>query len=390
MSAATIHSAEPRGTALPRTIGIHGRTLVLFGMGGGVALGGVLVAAMTMSGRLSGHALFMNATVLFVAGAVLGLLHGAVLGYLGRPFGTSPRAALRDLALAGLYAVPGLAIAWLAAVWVAMTLIAGYTGRIGARIGSGLGWIASATILASAGVHAWRALRNAYARWQERQVGTLVVAGSFAALLVTFLADRPEIWGTHVRFTETGAVLLAAALAVWVAGPLVTVALGLLRQLPNVGARRSVVAKRWTPADLLVGLLAGATVGLLTAPFAAPGAPPAAAGTVVVAVGHALLDEVLLRLGLVTAVAWVLLRWGKVGQTGAAVGAVLIAAAFQVALYTPGAVSVGFPTAGSTIGFLAAAVAVPALVFGGLFWKRGFVTALVADATALIALLFLA
>ncbi len=390
MSAATIHSEEPRGTALPRTIGIHGRTLVLSGMGGGVALGGVLVAVMTLSGRLSGHALFMNATVLFLAGAILGLLHGAALGYLGRPFGTSPRAALRDLALAGLYAVPGLAIAWLAAVWVAMTLIAGYTGRTGALIGSGLGWIASATILAFAAGHAWRALRNAYARWQEHRVGTVVVAGSFAALLVTFLADRPEIWGTHVRFTETGAVLLSAALAVWVAGPLVTGALWLLRQLPNVGARRSVAPRRWTPADLLVGLLAGATVGLLTAPFAAPGAPTAAAGTVVVAVGHALLDEVLLRLGVVTAVAWILLRWGRVGQTGAAVGAVLAAAAVQVALYAPGAVSLGFPTASRTVTFLVAAVAVPGTVFGALFWRRGFATAVVADATALIALLFLA
>ena len=38
---------------------------------------------------------------------------------------------------------------------------------------------------------------------------------------------------------------------------------------------------------------------------------------------------------------------------------------------------------------LLAGVAVPALAFGVLFWKRGFASALVADATALIALALL-
>lgn len=390
MNAATIHTAEARGTALSRTIGIHGRTAVLSGMAGGVALGGVLIAAMTMAGRLSGHALFMNASALFLVGSVLGLIHGAVLGYLGRPFGTSPKAARRDFLLAGLYAVPGLAVAWLAAVWVAMTLIAGYTGRTGALIGVAVGWLAAALILATTAVHVWRALRNAYARWPERRVGTVVVAGTFAALLLTFLADRPELWGMRVRVTETGAVLLAALIALWVAGPLVTVALRLLRQIPAPGGRTSVVQGRWTIPDILIGLAVGATVGLLAAPFAGPGATPAAAGALVVEVGHALLDEVLLRLGVVTVVAWALLRWSRVSPTGAAAGAILTAAAVQVALYLPGAVAIGFPTLTGTVAFLIAAVAIPALVFGALFWKRGLATALVADATALIALALIA
>jgi len=70
---------------------------------------------MTLAGRLSGNAIFATATALFVVGAALGLVHGAVLGFFGRPAAVTPREAGRDLGRAGLYAVPALAVAWLAA-----------------------------------------------------------------------------------------------------------------------------------------------------------------------------------------------------------------------------------------------------------------------------------
>lgn len=178
---------------IPRGIGLHGRLAVLSGMAGGILVGGVLVAAMTLSGRLSGHAIFATATALFIVGAFLGLIHGAVLGFFGRPAGVTPKEAALDLGRASLYAIPGLAVGWLAAIWVAMTLISFYTGRVGALIGAAVGWVAAGTILAVAAVHAIRALRNAYARWPERRAGTLLAAASFAALLMLFLADRPEI-----------------------------------------------------------------------------------------------------------------------------------------------------------------------------------------------------
>lgn len=391
MNAPTTHTAESLGKPVPRSIGLHGRVAVLSSMAGGIAIGGVLVASLTLSGRLSGHALFMNATGLYIVGAFLGLLHGLVLGYFGRPAGTTPRKAVGDIGRALLFAPISLAVGWLAAIWVAMTLVAAYTGRIGALVAVSLGWVGAGIILAAATLQGFKALKNAYARWPERRPGTVLSAASFAALLLTFLADRPEVWGLRLRLTEVGAVLLAGFLAVWVAGPLVTVALRLARQVPFPRTLAGLTQGRAKVLpDLAIGLLVGAVVGLLAVPFAGPGATPAVAGSVVVGVGHALVDEVLLRLFLVTAVAWLLLRWERVPASVALLGAVVAATVVQVILYTPGALAVGFASWTGTALFLLAAVAIPAAAFGVLFWRRGFTSALVADAAALAVLALLA
>jgi hypothetical protein len=390
MSARVKNTSDNPGKSVPRAIGLHGRVAVLSSMAGGIALGGVLVAAMTLGGQLSGHALFLNATGLFVVGALLGLAHGMVLGYFGRPAGTTPREALRDLGLGALYAVPGVAIAWLVAIWVAMTMIAAYTGRPGPLAAVALGWVGAGIILSVAVVHAWRAAQNAFARWPERTPGTVLAAASFAALLLIFLADRPEIWGLRLRLTETGAVLLAAFLTIWVAGPMVTLALRLARQVPLSRPLAGLEPGRSTAADLGVGLLTGAVVGLLAVPFVAPSAGTAAAGAMVIEAGRALVDEVLLRLFLVTGVTWLLLRWHRVSSTEAVVGAIVAATVAQVALYSPGAMAIGFASWTGLAAFLAIAVALPAAVFGLLFWRRGFASALVADVAALAAIALLA
>ena len=386
---ATQNTMNPGGT-VPRTIGLHGRVAVFSAMAGGVAVGGVLVAAMTLAGRLSGNAIFATATALFVVGALIGVVHGAVLGFFGRPAGVSPRQAGHDLGRAALYIVPGLAISWLATIWVAMTLVAFYTGRIGPLVGAAVGWLAAGTILAAAAVQGVRALRNAYARWPERRAGTVLVTASFAALLLLFLPDRPEIWGMRLRLTEVGAVLAASLLAVWVAGPIVTVALRLARSVPFPRPMAGLSAARVTAADLGLGLVVGVVVGLLAVPFAGPTSAPAAAGTLVLEVSQAVVNEVLLRLFLVTAVAWLLLRWHRVQATEALVGAVLAAALIQVLIYAPGAAAIGFASWTGTALFLVMAVALPATAFGLVFWKRGFASALVADMAALAAIALLA
>ncbi|NJD19064.1 MAG: hypothetical protein FIA95_07265, partial [Gemmatimonadetes bacterium] len=140
------------GHAVPRSIGLHGRVTVFSAMAGGVAAGGVLVAAMTLAGRLSGNAIFATATALFLVGAVLGLIHGAALGFFGRPAGVAPRQAGHDMGRAALYLLPGLAVSWLAAIWVAMTMVAFYTGRVGPLAGAAVGWLAAGTILSAADV----------------------------------------------------------------------------------------------------------------------------------------------------------------------------------------------------------------------------------------------
>jgi hypothetical protein len=360
-------------------------------MAGGLLLGGMLVALMTLSGRLSGHGIFMTATGLFVVGALLGALHGAVLGIVGRPAGMDRREALGALARAALYAVPGATVAWLLTVWVAMSAVAAYLDRIGPKALVGAAWIGGLILLAVAAVQGARALRNAYARWPQRRLGTVVVAGSFAALLVVFLADRPVLWLLRLRVTEVGAVLLAAAVTIWIVGPMVTVALRLVRELP--GQPRATARPRpvGLATDLGLGLVAGLLVGLLAVPFAGPAATlvPGAAGGMVVALAQAVLDEVLLRLVLLTGLAWAVLRWHRVHAQEAAVVAVAGVAIAQVLLYLPGVLATGFPTAIGAVAFTAAVVLLPALVFGAVYWTRGLTAALVADATAAMALLLL-
>lgn len=389
MNAPTPSAAEHE-VPLRRSIGLHGRTMVLTAMAGGTALGGVLVAAMTLGGQLSGHALFLNATGLFLVGALVGLVHGIPLGYFGRPAEEPAHRARGDMALGLLYLVPGLAVAWLAAVWMAMSMVAVYTGSAAALAGVAVGWLAGAGILGTWAVHAVRALRNGYARWPERRAGTLLVGASFAALLMILLADRPEIWGLRLRVTETGAVLVAALLAVWVAGPMVTLALRLLRSLPGAGVSVGLVQGHVSPVDVGVGVLAGVVVGLLAVPFAGPAVQPATVGTVVVETSQALVTEVVLRLFLLTGTAWLLLRWHRIHAAEAAAGAIGIAAIAQMLLYAPGALRVGFASAAGTAAFLLTVALVPAVVFGVLFWRRGFAAAFAGHAAALIALALLA
>lgn len=375
---------------VPRSIGLHGRLAVLSAMAGGLILGGVLVAAMTLTGRLSGHAIFATATALFLAGSLVGLVHGVALAFAGRPAGITLRQARGDMGRAALYLVPGMAVAWLVTIWVAMTLIALYTGRMGPLVAAGLGWVAAGTILTVTAVHAVRAMANAYARWPERRAGTVLTGAAFAAFLVLFLADRPEIWGIRLRLTEVGAVGLAALLAVWVAGPLVTVSLRLARSVPFPRPLAGLGVGRMTGTDLAVGLAVGLVVGLVAVPFAGPSASTAAAGTLVVQASQALVNEVLLRLFVLTGAAWALLRWHRIQATEAVVGAVVVATLVQVLIYAPGAAAIGFASWLGTAGFLMMVVGLPAAAFGYLFWKRGFGTALLADVAALAMIALLA
>lgn len=380
------------GTDVPKGIGLHGRVAVTWAATGGILLGGILVALMTLSGRLSGHGLFFTASGLFVIGAVLGLAHGLALGFFGRPAGTGPRHATSDLGRAVLYSVPALAVAWLVTIWIGMSMPAVMLGRPLTLAGVGLAWIAGLAFVGHAAVYGWRALSNAFARWPERRTGTALVAASFAALLVLFLVDRPELWGLRLRVTETGAVLLAGVLTFWIVGPAVTMALRITHQLAFLPDPARIFASgRAVAGDIGMGLLVGAVLGVLAVPFLGATVPVGAtAGSVVAAVSQAVLDEVLLRVIVLTGVAWLLLRWHRVHREEAAVAAVALTALVQVLLYTPGIRAVGFPTTFAALGFGLVTVALPAVAFGILYWKRGFGAALAADVTAVMAMLLLA
>lgn len=377
-----------------RDLAATGRLALWWSVGGGLLLGGFAVAAMTLAGRLSGSGLFLTSGSLFLVGALLGYVHGAVLGYFGRPEGESPRGAARSLMKAGLYAIPALAVAWVVAGWIAMTVVGLYVDELPVYAIVGLAWVAGAATVGFAGWRGIEALRRAYARWPGRRAGTLLVGATYAALLVTFLADRPELWGLDLRVTGLGAVLLATGLTLWVAGPLITGALRLLRDLPS--PRPSLgFAGDWK-VNLLLGAFVGGALALLALPFHQPplavpamGAGVGAVGGVLQAVGQALVDEVLLRLVLMTGVVGVLLRWHSLHREEAALIGVIGVVILQVILYLPGLAGMGFPSTIAGLGYAAVNVAVPAAAFGALYWLRGFGTALVADATALGALALL-
>jgi hypothetical protein len=384
-----VHDAGQGEAVLARDTGLTGRVLVTWTVAGGLLVGGFLVAGMTLAGRLSGNALLMTAGALYVVGALLGFAHGAVLGFLGRPADVTTRDALGKIGMAALYAVPAATVGFLVAGWIAMTMIALYLGRALPLIGAAVGWAIGLALLAAAAVYGVRALRNAYARWPDWQLGTALVAGTFAALLLVLLADRPELWGTRLRVTETGAVLLAALGTIWIAGPVITMGLWVRRLLPVAPA----LGFEWTGrayTNVAMGLAAGVVLGVLAVPFQqaafATGLPAdGRVGGVVLLVSRALVDEVLLRLFLVTGMVWLLVRNATPGPR-AAVIAVAAAAIVQVLLYMPGVNAIGFPTFSATAAFVVMTVLLPAMVFGMLFWKRGLATAVIAHATALLAL----
>ncbi|HEU5211004.1 MAG TPA: hypothetical protein VFU06_16530 [Longimicrobiales bacterium] len=384
-----IMAAEGRtGAGLRTGVGLAGRVALTFAIAGGVLLGGVYMAVMTLLGQMRGHAVLLTAVPLYVVGVVLGFVHGGMLGVLGRG-DVAREEALRGVALAALYAIPLATIAFLPTGWIAMTQVALYLGRVGALAGSGAGWAIGAVLVAVAARYGWQAMQNALVRWPERRTGGVLIGAAFVALVTLLLVDAPAFFGLRVRTTALGAVLGGGLLAVWLVTPLVVVALRTLRGLP---APRPLVGPEENPrvfGDLAVGLVAGVALGLIAAPFAAaPIAAPIAAEfgltMVLVAAGRALVDEVLLRLGVVTLVAWMLLR-RRFTRTEAAVLAVVAAAAVQVVLYLPAVIGVGFPGFAG-LAYLMLAVVVPALVFGTLYWKRGLGAALVANAAAVAVL----
>ena len=385
----TTESLDPNsGQTVTAGIGLPGKVAVAWSAAGGILIGGFLVAAMTLTGQLSGHALLLTCTGLFAVGAVLGFVHGAVLGWMGRPEGTTRRSAATGLAMAAVYAIPALLVSWLIAGWIAMTSVALYAGKTGAMIGCGVAWLVGIGLVALAAENGWRALRHAYAGWSNARVATLIVAALFGGLLAVFLAEQPQLWGLELRVTPVGAVLLALAATLWLAGPMVTVSLGLLDRLPTPRPAKAFGGKGNAVVSISIALVVGVVMALIALPFygATTGVHPTG---IAAALSTALVDEVLLRLFLMTGIAWLLLRELEVSAGRAAAIAVVVTAGVQGLIYLPGVMEIGFPSALTAAGFLTVTALVPAVAFGWLFWKRGFGSALVAHATALGALVLM-
>jgi len=217
----------PETTGSASGIGLAGRTALAGAVAGGVLVGGFMIAALAVAGRMRSSDLLWPGTVLYVIGAALGFLHGALLGWLGREPGLSGSRARRQIGVAALYLPLPLACGWAISGWIATTAGNVLFGNLLLLVGTGFGLAAGVFVVGLAGRYAALALRNAYRRWPERVAGTMAVLAAFVVLVAAFLGLPAAVFGGVVP-TALGAVLAAGAVTFWVIGPAAT--LGLRRR----------------------------------------------------------------------------------------------------------------------------------------------------------------
>ncbi|HZD05411.1 MAG TPA: hypothetical protein VE173_10845 [Longimicrobiales bacterium] len=213
------------------------RIVVAWSMGGGVVAGGLLIAAMTLSERLSSSGAPELSAVFFLLGAGAGVAHGGLLAYLSRDPSLSRTEMLGVLLRALPWAVPGLLLSWAAALWMSLTAAVLQTTEPGLLAVGGIvvAWLFGLTVC---GWAAWEGVQGvvvALRRWPDLRVASVVISVVFAVLATTFVTTHPQIWWTDVRVTGAGALILALGATVWIALPVVIAGLGVVHRL----ARRS-------------------------------------------------------------------------------------------------------------------------------------------------------
>ena len=384
-----------RGLELPAAVAIS------WSLATGMLLGGAAVVAMIATNRMSGHLLLLGSATLFVIGAVLGLVHGMILGVAGRPEGTTPRQAFGAM-LHGLFYYPfGLLLSWAVAGWVAAMPIA-LLGHhiIGAAI-SALAWVAMAATVyfaASTGLHA---LQLAYRRWPDRVPGTILVTATLAALLVAFAIQRPTIWFSDVRLTYPGAVALALGATFWFYGPIITLGLSLLRKSLALFPASRVFDRVHAWRGLLtrggIAVLAGLVLAAVAMPFyrGSVGIPTdverlGVLPAIGLALANAVTDELFLRLFVFTAALAIAVRYLPRERNWAAWVAIGVAGVADILLHWPEMQQLGLPSFSTTLTYALTRMALPAALFGYLYWRRGLGTAVAAHAAAGAALGLLA
>ena len=387
---ATAHASAAvprRGLDLPAAVAIS------WSLATGMLLGGAAVVAMIATDRMSGHLLLLGSAVLFAIGAVVGLVHGVILGIAGRPEGTTPRQAGRAM-LHGLFYYPfGLLLSWAVAGWVAAMPLALLGHHVVGTVISALAWVAMAATVYFAGSTGVHALVLAYRRWPDRVPGTIMVGATLVALLVAFAIQPPTIWFTDVRLTYPGAVILALGATFWFYGPIITAGLAVLRKAKALFPATRVVDRVHAPKDIAVRALLAAGAAMWVVALAIPfykgslGLPtdvervgflPAMG----LAIANAVTDELFLRLFVFTVALVIAVRYLPREKTWAAWAAIGVATVADLLLHWPDMSALGLPGTSSVVAYAVARMAIPAIMFGYLYWRRGLGTAVAAHAAA--------
>lgn len=225
LSEGALSSSTTRETGILTTL--PERVALSWSVATGVMVGGLWFA---VNEHLAAGGFLFLMTVLFCVGAMLGYVHGGILGLLGRPADMGRREAFVRLVRAAPLEVPALTVGWLVAAWIALTPVAGARAPWSLSAGVVLGWGGALAIFAWAAIEGWAALRGAYARWPRYRLGTAVLSVTFLGLAFTFIERRPAVWGTDARITTPGAIILALTVTVWVVSPLVIMLLQLERR----------------------------------------------------------------------------------------------------------------------------------------------------------------
>ena len=390
----TTNTTRPpkRGIELPAAVAISWSLI------GGLTLGGAGVATMIFAERMSGHLMLMASTVLFAIGALLGLTHGIVLGLFGRPDGWSVRKAGNALLHGMLWLGPALLVGWLLAGWIAAMPIALLGKHYLAAGISGLAWVVLFAVIPWAARRGIEAARLAYRRWDNRMLGTALVGVVAVALAITFAITPPTIWFTNAPLNRVGGLAFAGFLTFWFYGPMITAALHFSRRLRGVAATE-MVERTWKHAFVSVAIAAG--TGILMAAIAIPfyvGAPGLSAGAeqlgfekaFAAGLASAFTDEMLLRLVVMTLAFAVTQRYLTKDRIRALVIAVAFATLIDLILHAPAAMLLGLPGAPMFAAYVTVCMAIPAALFGYLYYRRGLGTAVAAHLTAAAALLMLA
>jgi len=394
------HESVGLGTTMPqRGIDLPAAVAISWSLAGGMLFGGAAVVLMLVTNTLSGHQMLTASATLFAIGALVGLAHGVALGIFGRPDGTTVRAAWAAMVHGLLYLVPSLLLGWLIAGWVAaMPMALGGKHLIATAI-SALAWVVMVVTVYFAGSIGLRAAGLAYRRWPHRAVGTALVGATLVALVASFLVQPPTLWLLHTRLTTEGAMLFALVSTFWFYGPIITVGLWLVKrirpELREAELPSSATMKR-AGVSAAIAIASGLALAVIALPFyrGALHLPSDVerigfAGAMLMALSDAFTNELFFRLFAMT-VAFVLAARLQAKGARAAVLAIAVGTVLDLLFHLRGVPALGLPGTGTVLAYAAVRLAMPSIVFGYLFWKRGLPTAVGAHVAAGAALGLLA
>lgn len=212
-------------TPRPRNLNGIASMTISWSMAGGIAAG-VLIAALVFTSRLHSMGVVPLTAIVALIGSMLGSVHGAVLGYLGRA-SLDSRLGLRYWALVAALGCSGAALAVPFAIWLAIGAMTAASGAASGAVGLFIAIPITLIIFAWATMNGWDAFEIAYSRWPQKRLGTLLVVGAFLVLSAFMLILRGAIPGTEIQLSPVAAFVLVAIAVLWIVSPVVIVALSI-------------------------------------------------------------------------------------------------------------------------------------------------------------------